>query len=570
MSYRKNTASTCLWCANTSHNKCFKGALGCLRCCDEIIPGNHYHAYELFDVGSRIDGAFFNPYERNSFINYIGDQIRSAEENSEVWGDLSNKLSRCKYQSPREVPKPNDDELAILSLNIRSIHKNIEHIGESITEYNKYDVINLNETSCNMSKLPNGADDLLIEGFHPPIHQPPARKSCRGGGLLTYVNKRVCNADDIESIKLDLQPKASGEILITKIKSCKKHNNTVLVVNVYRSPSSHNTANFIKIIDESLSKLRRHNKKLIYMAGDFNIDLLKYHTDINSQNLIDTAASHGFAQVISRPTRITDHSATLIDHIFINNVNKLVSSSVLSIDLSDHLGTYARLSLDPSYDSNTEYVIDPSSNHNQHTEKPKAFRVFNEANHDKFKELVQNEQWTSLEGLNAETKYEQFYKTYMRHYEAAYPLNTERKRRKFERVNPKPWITPWLEEAIHRKNLLYIEFAENSSVQNKAKYDSMKKFCEKHKNKAKNRYYTKYFDDHSENSRKQWQMINSLLNRKRKRSGVDKLVDKDGSVASTASEIGNKFNEYFTNIASNLKSKIELQENDRSYRPEKD
>ena len=38
-------------------------------------------------------------------------------------------------------------------------------MSESITEYNKYDVINLNETSCNMTKLPNGADDLLIEGF---------------------------------------------------------------------------------------------------------------------------------------------------------------------------------------------------------------------------------------------------------------------------------------------------------------------------------------------------------------------------------------------------------------------
>ena len=54
MSYRKNTVSTCPWCANISHNKCFKGALGCLRCCDEIIPGNHYHAYELLDVGTRV------------------------------------------------------------------------------------------------------------------------------------------------------------------------------------------------------------------------------------------------------------------------------------------------------------------------------------------------------------------------------------------------------------------------------------------------------------------------------------------------------------------------------------
>ena len=565
MSYRANAVNICPWCANTCHNKCIKGVLGCLSCCDEIIPGNRYHAYELLDVGSTVNSKFFNPYERNSLINYIGDQIRSVDEHSEAWADLSDKLDRCKYQSPRDIPKPSFDELAVLSLNIRSIHKNVDKINESISEYYNYDVINLNETSCNMSKLANGADDLLIDGFHPPIHQSPARTSCRGGGLLTYVNKRVCNTGDIESIKSDLQPNISGELLITKIKSCKKHKNTVLIVNVYRSPSSQNVAEFVKILDENLFKLRKHIKKLVLMADDFDIDLLKYSTDINSQSLIDTAASHGFAQVISRPTRITDHSATLIDHIFINNVNKLVSSSVVSIDLSDHLGPYARLSLDPSYDSNTHYIIDPSCKPNNHVHNPKEFRVFNEANHDKFRELVQCEQWDALEGLNAEAKYEKFYQTYMSHYEAAYPLNTERKRRKFERLNPKPWITPWLEDAIHRKNLLYIDYSKNQSIQNKATYDSMKKFCEKHKNKAKSRYYKKYFDEHSENSRKQWQMINNLLNRNKKSSGIDKLVDKDGSVASTPSEIGEKFNEYFSNIASNLKSKIEMQENDRSY-----
>ena len=41
------------------------------------------------------------------------------------------------------------------------------------------------------------------------------------------------------------------------------------------------------------------------MAGDFNNDLLKYNIDIKSRNLIDTAASQGFAQVISQPTRKT-------------------------------------------------------------------------------------------------------------------------------------------------------------------------------------------------------------------------------------------------------------------------
>ena len=433
-----------------------------------------------------------------------------------------------------------------------------------MTEYDKYDVICLNETSCNISKLPNGLDDLLLDGFNPPVYQAPARTSCKGGGLLTYVHKRVCNSDDIESFDIDQEPSTSGELLAIKIRSCKKYSNTVLIVNVYRSPSSSNASKFIKVLDETLFKLRKHGKKHILIAGDFNIDLLKYASDENSQNLIDTAATHGFAQIISRPTRITDHSSTLIDHVFTNQVVKVVSTSVVSIDLSDHLGTYVRISLDPSFDRTTSHLnANYAPGHN--IDQPREYRIFNEANNETFKGLIKDETWQELDGLGAEARYEKFCDIYTKHYNTAYPLNTQRTRRKHERVNPKPWVTSWLEDAFNRKNLLYLEFVKEPSIQNKTKYDKMKKFCEKHKNKAKSRYYKKYFDEHSDNSRKQWQMINSLLNRNIKKTGISKLVDKDGNVASNPSEISDKFNEYFSNIASDLKSKICGQEDFRSY-----
>ena len=95
----------------------------------------------------------------------------------------------------------------------------------------------------------------------------------------------MCSADDIESVRLDLQPNLpdlAGELQITKIKSCKKFKNTVLIINVYRSPSN-NTQKFNSILDETLIKLRRHSKKLILMAGDFNVDLIKHDNDVNSQ-----------------------------------------------------------------------------------------------------------------------------------------------------------------------------------------------------------------------------------------------------------------------------------------------
>ena len=50
-------------------------------------------------------------------------------------------------------------------------------------------------------------------------------------------------------------------------------------------------------------------------------------------------------------------------------------------------------------------------------------------------------------------------------------------------------------------------------------------------------------------------MINSLLNRKNKKSGFIKLQDSDGIITNTPNLVAEKFNDYFANIALNLKIK---------------
>merc|ERR1712106_125148 len=75
---------------------------------------------------------------------------------------------------------------------------------------------------------------------------------------------------------------------------------------------------------------------------------------INEENLnISTYLSNYFQKkiipCITIPTRITDHSATLIDHIFIKIPSKLIqnkcSSGNLIKDLSDHLPNFTFLDL---------------------------------------------------------------------------------------------------------------------------------------------------------------------------------------------------------------------------------
>ena len=51
--------------------------------------------------------------------------------------------------------------------------------------------------------------------------------------------------------------------------------------------------------------------------GDFNLDLLRYNDNVPTQEFIDRLFTYStLYPLISNPTRITSHTATLIDNIY--------------------------------------------------------------------------------------------------------------------------------------------------------------------------------------------------------------------------------------------------------------
>ena len=549
-SYTPNNVIKCEWCDKLCHKKCVKGQLGCLSCCVEMNPGFDAQAWELFDDPNHANDYLFNPYNPSHLFNNIGDKIENELEQSSMWQEVSNFLSSCKYKQLKDIVQSKHNELKTFNLNIRSLYKHIDPISEIIETLKKCDVLCFNETSCNVEKLPHGITDILLEHFHAPVIKPPYRKSNKGGGLATYVNKSLCKEEDITPIDIG-QDSPDGEFMFVKIRNCKNTEKTVILGNVYRSPSS-SPQKFIEIYDGILDKLDKFKSKHALISGDFNIDLIKHESDVFAQNLLDTTAKYGFAQTISRPTRITDHSATLIDHVYSNMISKVISSSVITADLTDHLATTVTISLDSNFDNSTWRNCGQIYSNDRNDKR--EFRIFSEANSQKFQELINAEAWDIPEGLNAEQQYDKFLEIYMQHYNAAFPLKSERVRRKKERLDPKPWILPWLEEACDRKNRLYFIFVQDPTTENDVKYKKMKAFVEKHISKAKAKYYHKYFLEHQANSKKQWQMINTLLKRNKKKVEITKLIDDNGNCINNAKQISEKFNSYFANIAENLKS----------------
>ena len=111
----------------------------------------------------------------------------------------------------------------------------------------------------------------------------------------------------------------------------------IIVGCIYRPPNSVNEA-LLHFINEKISSIN-YNQKLCILAGDFNLDFLKYHIDPAVSTFFDELYSVSMIPTITLPTRQVNDSSSLIDNIFISNpVN--YKSGVMNVDISDHFAIF--------------------------------------------------------------------------------------------------------------------------------------------------------------------------------------------------------------------------------------
>ena len=84
-----------------------------------------------------------------------------------------------------------------------------------------------------------------------------------------------------------------------------------------------------------LQKVQKEIKTLFTM-GDFNINLYNYSSHTETNDFINLMVSNYLLPHILHPTRVTDHSATIIDNIFSNNCELDTLSGNLLSQISDH------------------------------------------------------------------------------------------------------------------------------------------------------------------------------------------------------------------------------------------
>ena len=189
--------------------------------------------------------------------------------------------------------------------------------------------------------------------------------------------------------------------------------------------------------------------------GDYNIDLFNSETHDLTNAFVDVMYCNEFLPLISRPTRITNRSATLIDSISTNNHDNLNCSlsGILVADVSDHF---------PIFHINRCITV-------EETESFLVTRIFNEKNNQKFREAISVVDWTEICNIpDTQNSFSHFHSMLSSLQDKCFP--EIRIRKKYS--NRKPWISDGLRNSIRNENRLYHKYKKIPSLKNKSSYKS--------------------------------------------------------------------------------------------------
>ena len=293
-----------------------------------------------------------------------------------------------------------------------------------------------------------------------------------------------------------------------------------------------------------LEKASKENKPII-LLGDFNINLLKSDTDNSVSTFLDILGSFSLLPQITFPTRITNTSKTLIDNIFTDSSNFQIVSGNLTYHISDHLPQFSIFK-----NLNTNSNI-------KHNEFKRDWSTFNQENFvlDFFEINWKNT--LNLKKQNTDLSFDNFYNSINSLLNKHAPLKKLTKKQ--IKTMSKPWITQGLLTSIKKRNQLHKLFIKSKNPIEKLTHENrFKQYCNLIVclcRRSKKIYYSNYFKDHSKNIKNIWQGVKSIISTKPSESCAPSSININQTLTSDPEVIANAFNDYFSNVAINIRKK---------------
>ena len=424
---------------------------------------------------------------------------------------LRNRLSNTPhthYALLNDLTLESNRTVTIFNLNIRSIPKNFQILQDTVLHNfeNNFDVmgfteIRLDPHMCSLYELP---------GYYMYTNS----RNVHGGGVALYVSTDY-NTSVLNQLEFS-NPSIETLGVVTTIVD-KKY----LFLCIYRPPNG-NFNDFLNVMTDVLSSVADLNFHGLYIFGDFNLNLLSCH-DNNVFEFINLMYSFSLYPVITRPTRVTRTSATLIDHIWTSQPEENIGNYVIQTDISDHFPTVSQFRFD-------------SSPHRSHYISK---RFYTKKSLEKFTNDLTLVNWNFIfNSTCAEEAYNLFYSKFREIFEINFPLKSICQNRK---TADSPYITPALKNSIKEKHRLE-RLSKKWPLTYRDQYKRFRNTLTSTLRTAKSLYYKNKITANQGNPKSQWSTINFLL-------GRSKSLSRTIELQPPCNDTADKFNDHFLNNA---------------------
>ena len=435
------------------------------------------------------------------------------------------EFDNCDYVD--KVTNVTANDLVVMQLNIRGIGSKKTQLLDLIdnsTDHKEVDVILLSETW-----LTPYSPNLNIPGY--TLYRQDRLQKKGGGVAILVSNKLRCNV--LEGINSNLP---ETECLAVSVPL--RNGGNSIFCSMYRPPNS-NIPTFLASYNSILCALKKKQPTNIIIGLDHNLDFLKSNTHEPTNEFIQNNLDFGLIPTVTRPTRITQSTATLIDNIFVsqNLCGKFVCN-ILIDDTSDHLPVVCTLSDLKTIKKEPIKLIS---------------RDTREKNMQALKDQLERHDWA------AELKYQSVSEDMKRVYETLqdkvdYCIPIKEHCIKGNKIRREPWLTASIKISIDKNKKLYHMMLKGNC--SKDKYKNYNNTLRHIIRRTKCSFYQDMCYAYRANSKKLWGLINEISGKCNNKTSLIEYITIDGIRTYNATKICNAFGKYFSTVGRNFANKI--------------
>ena len=435
------------------------------------------------------------------------------------------EFDNCDYVD--KVTNVTDNDLTVMQLNIRGIGSKktqlLDLIDNSI-DSKELDVILLSETW-----LTPFSPNLNIPGY--TLHRQDRQQKKGGGVAILVSNKLRCTVlDEINSNLPETECLAVSVSL--------RNGGTCVLCSMYRPPNS-NTQTFLASYNSLLSVIKKKQPTNIIIGLDHNLDLLKSDTHQPTNDFVQNNLDFGLIPTVTRPTRITQSTATLIDNIFVSqNLCGKYVSNILINDTSDHLPVICTLS-------------------DLKTTKRDPIKITSRDTHLKNMQALKHQlgsyNWSSnLEYQSVSEDMCRVHQTLTEKIDYCIPIREHCIKGK--KVRKEPWLTASLKISIDKNKKLYHMMLKGTC--SKEKYKNYNSTLRHIIRRTRCSFYRDMCHAYRAHSKKLWGLINEIAGKTNDKTSLIEYIKIDGIREYNSTKICNAFGNYFSTVGKSFANKI--------------